>query len=450
MPWPISEQGTSVDEKTMGSYLSEPVTTKHSDTGRGVGHCWATSCMQGWRVGMEDAHIAMSDLGGVCHGTSLFAVFDGHGGKEVAHFCESHMPSELRRLASEVGATSEAGGAVSSSAAPKLLRDAFHSMDDMLRQDKYRDELLGFRGRRNGNHTSSNTAKDVDAGVNDEVPHDIGTDAASRATLSLRESISQDMEKVTARGTLTKQEAKQMMMNMVLMKKAEAAAAAAQAYPSPESSQSYDYPEVPANHVGCTAVCVLLTGNEVVCANAGDSRAVLCRRGRPVALSHDHKPNTPSERARIEAAGGTVEQTPAGRSRQPMFRVNGNLNLSRSIGDLEYKRRKDLPPELQVICSTPEVMREKIIADDEFLVLACDGIWDVKSNQEVCTFIRTRIQRGQPLERTVEQLLDACITPDPKKSQGLGADNMTCIVVVLDQWRAGSDAAAPSCGCVLS
>merc|ERR1719379_720878 len=135
-----------------------------------------------------------------------------------------------------------------------------------------------------------------------------------------------------------------------------------------------------ADNVGCTAICVLVRKADILAANAGDSRAVLCRAGQAVELSFDHKPASQVEKDRIEAAGGYLEDTQGG------ARVNGNLNLSRAIGDLEYKKNADLPPEQQVICSTPDIITERITPDDEFVVLACDGIWDVKTNEEVCNF----------------------------------------------------------------
>ncbi|KAF4730848.1 hypothetical protein FOZ62_018585, partial [Perkinsus olseni] len=128
-------------------------------------------------------------------------------------------------------------------------------------------------------------------------------------------------------------------------------------------------------NVGCTAVTALLTKTHLVVANAGDSRAILCRGGRVVELSHDHKPNSDEEKRRIEAAGGYVEEITL--TSKTQYRVNGNLNLSRAIGDHEYKKRDDLKPEQQIICSTPDIIVEKLTPEDEFFVLACDGVWDV-------------------------------------------------------------------------
>merc|ERR1719379_2155644 len=79
--------------------------------------------------------------------------------------------------------------------------------------------------------------------------------------------------------------------------------------------------------VGCTAVVCCVRRHEIICANAGDSRAVLCRAGTAVPMSEDHKPMNPPERTRIRSAGGTLVEGPPG-----VYRVNGNLNLSRAIG----------------------------------------------------------------------------------------------------------------------
>ena len=85
-----------------------------------------------------------------------------------------------------------------------------------------------------------------------------------------------------------------------------------------------------AQYTGCTAVVVMITPEHIICANAGDSRSILSRSGKVVALSEDHKPENAGERKRIEDAGGFVEEN----------RVNGSLNLSRSLGDFEYKSNK--------------------------------------------------------------------------------------------------------------
>lgn len=101
-------------------------------------------------------------------------------------------------------------------------------------------------------------------------------------------------------------------------------------------------------HAGCTAIVAVLIGRKLTVANAGDSRAVLCRAGgRAEALSFDHKPQQDRELTRINNAGGFVNQ---------FGRVNGNLNLSRSIGDLKYKQVQGIAPASQMITAEPDIV----------------------------------------------------------------------------------------------
>ena len=83
-------------------------------------------------------------------------------------------------------------------------------------------------------------------------------------------------------------------------------------------------------------------------------------------MSVDHKPELPEERSRIEKAGGFVEDN----------RVKGVLNLSRSLGDLEYKADTSIPLKDQMLSAMPDIRREKITPDTNFMIIACDGIWD--------------------------------------------------------------------------
>ena len=101
-------------------------------------------------------------------------------------------------------------------------------------------------------------------------------------------------------------------------------------------------------HAGATAVVAAIVGKTLVVANAGDSRAVLCRDGGAFPLSYDHKPQHETEMNRIRKAGGFVNQ---------FGRVNGNLNLSRSIGDLKYKQAYFLTPAEQMITAEPDIIQ---------------------------------------------------------------------------------------------
>ena len=102
-------------------------------------------------------------------------------------------------------------------------------------------------------------------------------------------------------------------------------------------------------HAGATAIVAVITGRTLTVANAGDSRAVLCRAGGVVTpLSYDHKPHQEREMSRITKAGGFVNH---------FGRVNANLNLSRSIGDLKYKQVPGIEPAEQIITAEPDIMQ---------------------------------------------------------------------------------------------
>jgi serine/threonine protein phosphatase PrpC len=132
---------------------------------------------------------------------------------------------------------------------------------------------------------------------------------------------------------------------------------------------------------GCVAVVACIIGGWVWCANIGDSRALLCRDGRAIQLSLDHKPDREDEAARIEAAGGFVS----------FRRVLGRLAVSRAFGDEEYKQVNDQNFNRALVIAEPEIRVEQLSPQDEFLFMACDGLFDVFSSQEAVDFIRARL-----------------------------------------------------------
>uniref|UniRef100_A0ACD5XRI1 Uncharacterized protein n=1 Tax=Avena sativa TaxID=4498 RepID=A0ACD5XRI1_AVESA len=133
------------------------------------------------------------------------------------------------------------------------------------------------------------------------------------------------------------------------------------------------------DHVGSTAVVAIVDDQRVVVANCGDSRAVLCRDGKPVPLSSDHKPDRPDELERIEAAGGRVIFWEGAR-------VLGVLAMSRAIGDGYLK---------PYVTAIPEVTVTEREDGDECLILASDGLWDVVTNETACEVARACLRRGR-------------------------------------------------------
>jgi len=205
----------------MGIYLSSPDTRKNSNDGKGNGVKFGTSSMQGWRVNMEDAHINEAQF---TNNSSLFAIFDGHGGAEVARFCCKYFGQILKKNPKFANGTDISGA----------LIDTFLEMDILLQLPEHKNELRSLKNE-------------------------------------------------------------------------------------PGDGESM---------AGCTANVICIYNDIIYCANAGDSRSILWSGNKVVELSEDHKPDNQIERDRITKAGGFIIEG----------RVNGNLNLSRALGDLEYKK----------------------------------------------------------------------------------------------------------------
>ncbi len=137
-------------------------------------------------------------------------------------------------------------------------------------------------------------------------------------------------------------------------------------------------------------------------------------------LSFDHKPWLEAELTRIEAAGGSVSYK----------RVDGELAVSRALGDFQFKD-PDLAPEACKVTANPDLNIQVRHPEDQFLVLACDGIWDVMDNDEVIRSVTSYAQllgEGNP-RLLCEELIEDCLAKQSK-------DNMSAIVVLFEQGRA--------------
>eukprot|EP00397_Hematodinium_sp_SG-2012_P029926 GEMP01031655.1.p1 GENE.GEMP01031655.1~~GEMP01031655.1.p1 ORF type:complete len:405 (-),score=111.52 GEMP01031655.1:823-2037(-) len=135
----------------------------------------------------------------------------------------------------------------------------------------------------------------------------------------------------------------------------------------------------------CTSALVSPSGESgiwnVTFANAGDSRSIVIRTDGSFVATEDHKPENAVETARVEQAGGFVSNETGG-----PYRVDNNLAVSRAFGDFEYK---DIhaPAEAQKISCVPEVTEGIKCKDGDFVLLCCDGIYDVMTNEECVQFV---------------------------------------------------------------
>lgn len=299
-------------------YLKTPVTEGLTEEQEGKRLSYGLCSVQGWRKYQEDSHLAIIDFDA---DTSLFAVFDGHSGPEVALYASEKMPQLIKDSENyRMGDIEEA------------LREVFVTFDDLLLTENVSQHLLEIRKSLLGQNVTTN--------------------------------------------------------------------------------------DKPGFNSGCCALVVVLVKDRVYVANIGDSRCVLSRNGKTVCLSSDHKPTDRLERQRIARAGGRVS----------LGRINGGLNISRAFGDHQYKQNLRLFPDEQKVIAIPDIEVKQLKAEsDHFLVLACDGIWNSMSNQDVINFVSRRIE-NQSLVAICKGLTQKCVSSF-RPLNGVGGDNMTVIIV---------------------
>uniref|UniRef100_A0A8C9EPA7 Integrin-linked kinase-associated serine/threonine phosphatase 2C n=1 Tax=Pavo cristatus TaxID=9049 RepID=A0A8C9EPA7_PAVCR len=181
----------------------------------------------------------------------------------------------------------------------------------------------------------------------------------------------------------------------------------------------------PAWKDGSTATCVLAVDNILYIANLGDSRAILCRyneesqKHAALSLSKEHNPTQYEERMRIQKAGGNVRDG----------RVLGVLEVSRSIGDGQYKRCG--------VISVPDIKRCQLTHNDRFILIACDGLFKVFTPEEAVNFIVSCLEDKNIQKREGKQEADAryeaaCNRLANKAVQRGSADNVTVMVVRIE------------------
>lgn len=414
------------------SFLDEPITSKltergdanvtlseNSDSSNGregspqhhaAKKLWyAVSEMQGWRSHMEDKH-ALNPKLSTSHAQAqilkdhhLFAVFDGHGGDFASHYCGEHFVSTLIGQKDwtsylKLPSDKQRGSAIGLSFLKSALTSAFHELDTKL--------MVAQRSRR---LTQLTQLENFVLQMGGESDHDVFQKGSEdyNSVLNFDRKIIQSMPA-----------------------------------------------NIPLERSGSTGVVVLVTPSHILCANAGDSRAILSKRvgdrtsssssiGKVdvLPLSFDHKPINDVEVCRVERDGGFVRNG----------RVDGDLAVSRSFGDFGYKNcseRDDgsMSDSTSSSSSEPKDYRVTVHPDllvhirepskDEFLVLACDGIWDRLSNRDCAELVRTLVHgEGETdVGLICEEIIDTALELDSR-------DNMTCCVVVFPSAKMGSTSA---------
>jgi len=401
----------------MGNLLGAPITEKETHRGTTpAGIEYGVSSMQGWRIHMEDAHICLDNIYAEyeeegesqedknevknksatensdettngerqrdsedirkspakklkrttripVENTSIFAVFDGHGGTIAAEYSAKHFPRVLSRR-------------------PKFVEYA--KMLEKTAQKKASGD----------SNDQKNETTEKEAVFDDSATLNLLKDALRDAFMELD---------------------REFLLYIV----------------NGPSSNDFESPETEENKInrekdesGTTAVVVILTPDWIVCSNAGDSRSIYSKELKKFTeLSFDHKPDDQKERDRIENAGGYVSGG----------RVDGDLAVSRGLGDFRFKACIDLKPEWQRVSPVPDIIAERRNdKEDQFILVACDGIWDVLTNLDAADLVSEIFMEGETdVGIACEETLDLCLACGSK-------DNMTALIVKLPGLKIGS------------
>ena len=174
-----------------------------------------------------------------------------------------------------------------------------------------------------------------------------------------------------------------------------------------------------ADDMGTTANIMLIKNGAIYIANVGDSLSVMYKNKKAYNLNKEHQTIIDSERNRIIKSGSIITKC----------RINGILNLTRAIGDLNFKSNKKLKRHEQSVISLPEITKIEDIEGIDFIIMGCDGIWDCVKRQMVCEFIDKEIRENpeKDLSEILKQIFDRCVSP--VSGVVLGTDNMSCIII---------------------
>ena len=182
--------------------------------------------------------------------------------------------------------------------------------------------------------------------------------------------------------------------------------------------------DIDANFSGTTCVMVFQVGDRIICANVGDSRAIIVKGDKAIPLSIDQKPDDPEESKRIKENGGEISQYEEDGEKSGPFRVwkkgeaYPGIAMSRSIGDFIATKLGVIPE--------PKFIEEKIDKDTKFIVVASDGVWEFLDNDTVKNMVMPFYEKKDPIGACKELIKKST---EFWNQEDIVVDDITCIVV---------------------
>ena len=190
---------------------------------------------------------------------------------------------------------------------------------------------------------------------------------------------------------------------------------------------------------GSCGVMALFKNNKCIIANVGDSRCLLFKNNRLVFSTRDHKPNEPFEKRRIKLAGGSVYRNKGKRIYQNGKRIKlphrvipGYLSVSRTFGDITTKEPK-FGGKKGVVVAEPDIVELDLNESYNFMVIGCDGIFDVMSNTEILDCIHIVLKLNKNNDKKINELCGDFADMIVKSALAKESfDNVSCIVIAFN------------------
>jgi len=397
--------------------------------------------MQGWRKTMEDAAIVLPNFE---KNSSLFGILDGHGGSIISEFVSVNFKNILIRLDSYKNGNYE-----------KALTETFLIMDELLKNKKVNNFIYTT-------HNSKVKQKEIPKNQNNQ--NDYGNIVKLKFETGVFEydlnkidlSIGGDDTSTTLyeykrRNSIIPNNAdvlNNIQMEDIFFEKGGKQNAALNTLPlfedvfnirkydinfnennssnkliknesstSTHSKTSLD--NFVANEMGTTANIMLIKNGIIYIANVGDSLSVMYKNKKAYNLNREHQTIIESEKERVLKSGANIIG----------YRINGMLNLTRAIGDLQFKSNSNLKRHEQSVIAIPEITKIEDTDGIDFIIMGCDGVWDCVKRQLVCDFVDRKIKENpdKDLSDILKVIFDRCVSP--VSGVLLGTDNMSCMII---------------------
>ena len=397
--------------------------------------------MQGWRKTMEDAAIVLPNFE---KNSSLFGILDGHGGSIISEFVSVNFKNILIRLDSYKNGNYE-----------KALTETFLIMDELLKNKKVNNFIYTThnskvkqkeipKNQNNQNDYGNIVKLKFETGVFEydlnKIDLSIGGDDTSTTLYEYKRRNSIIPNNADERNNI--------QMEDIFFEKGGKQNASLNTLPLFEdvfNIRKYDInfnennssnkliknesststhsktslANFVANEMGTTANIMLIKNGIIYIANVGDSLSVMYKNKKAYNLNREHQTIIESEKERVLKSGANIIG----------YRINGMLNLTRAIGDLQFKSNSNLKRHEQSVIAIPEITKIEDTDGIDFIIMGCDGVWDCVKRQLVCDFVDRKIKENpdKDLSDILKVIFDRCVSP--VSGVLLGTDNMSCMII---------------------